>query len=182
MKITAVKTYLVHPGQGKNWLFVKVETDSGLYGWGEAYTQADRDRTIEIHVQQLARYLVGRSPFQIKRFTYIAYTDYANKRGSMELYCAISGIEHALWDIVGKALDKPVYALLGGQVHEKLRSYTYLYPEPGDATDVYADPELAATALNATVEDCVRQALSQYQWEYRRFKQQPDQIKNALYR
>ena len=57
MEITAIRTYLVHPRIGKNWLFIKVETDSGLYGWGEAYTQADRDRTIEIHVQQLSRYL-----------------------------------------------------------------------------------------------------------------------------
>ena len=50
----------------------------------------------------------------------------------------------ACWDIKGKDLGKPVYKLLGGQVHEKLRSYTYIYPKPGDKTDVYADPELAA--------------------------------------
>lgn len=123
MKISAVKTYLVHPGTGKNWLFIKVETDTDLYGWGEAYTQADRDRTIEIHVQQLARYLVGRSPFHIKQFTFTAYTDYANKRGSMELYCAISGLEQALWDIVGKAANQPVYYLLGGACRDKIRVY-----------------------------------------------------------
>ena len=84
MEITAIKTYLVNPGVGKNWLFIKVETDDGLYGWGEAYTQAERDQTIEIHVQQLARYLIGRSPLNIKQFTFISYNDYANKRGSME--------------------------------------------------------------------------------------------------
>ena len=123
MKITDIKTYLVHPGVGKNWLFIKVETDEGLYGWGEAYTQADRDQTIEIHVQQLARYLIGRSPFNIKQFTFAAYNDYANKRGSMELYCAISGIEHALWDIVGKAANQPVYNLLGGACRSKIRVY-----------------------------------------------------------
>jgi 2-dehydro-3-deoxyphosphogalactonate aldolase len=50
----------------------------------------------------------------------------------------------ACWDIVGKALDQPVYELLGGQVHERLRSYSYLYPKEGDKTDVYADPDLAA--------------------------------------
>ena len=58
MKITNITTHLVHPGRGKNWLFIKIETDAGIYGWGEAYTQADRDKTIEVHVQQLARYLV----------------------------------------------------------------------------------------------------------------------------
>ena len=106
MKITNVQTFLVHPGGGKNWLFVKVETDEGINGWGECYTQADRDRTIEIHVHQLGRYLVGRDPFNIKHFTFMAYHDFAGKRGSMEFYCAISGIEHALWDIAGKGAEQ----------------------------------------------------------------------------
>lgn len=123
MKISAIKTFIVDPGVGKNWLFVKVETDSGLYGWGEAYTQADRDRAIEIHIQQLGRYLLGRNPFDIKHFTFLAYNDYANKRGSMECYCAISGLEQALWDIVGKATGQPVYNLLGGKCRDKVRVY-----------------------------------------------------------
>jgi len=123
MQVTAVKTFIVNPGAGKNWLFVKVETDNGLYGWGEAYTQSDRDRAIEIHIQQLGRYLTGRNPFDIKHFTFLAYNDYANKRGSMEVYCAISGIEQALWDIVGKATGQPVYNLLGGQCRDKVRVY-----------------------------------------------------------
>ncbi len=123
MQITSIKTFLVDPGLAKNWLFVKVETDAGIHGWGEAYTQADRDRTIEIHVQQLARYLHGRNPFDIKHFTFMAYNDFAGKRGSMELYCAISGIEQALWDIVGKAVGEPVYNLLGGKCRDKVRVY-----------------------------------------------------------
>lgn len=123
MKITDVKTYLVHPGVGKNWLFVKVETDEGIHGWGEAYTQADRDRSIEVTVQQLRRYLIGRSPFDIKHFTYMAYTDFATRRGSMEFYCAVSGIEQALWDIAGKAAGQPVYNLLGGAVRRQIRVY-----------------------------------------------------------
>ena len=123
MQITAVKPFIVDPGTGKNWLFVKVETDSGLYGWGEAYTQADRDRAIEIHIQQLGRYLIGRNPFDIKHFTFLAYNDYANKRGSMECYCAISGLEIALWDIVGKATGQPVYNLLGGKCRDTVRVY-----------------------------------------------------------
>jgi galactonate dehydratase len=123
MKITDVKTFLVHPGSSKNWLFVKVETDEGIYGWGEAYTQADRDRSIEITVQQLRRYLIGRSPFDIKHFTFMAYTDFATRRGSMEFYCAVSGIEHALWDIAGKATGQPVYNLLGGAARTQIRVY-----------------------------------------------------------
>ena len=62
MKVTNVRTFLVCPGRGKNWLFVKVETDEGIYGWGERYTQADRDRAIEIHVHQLGRYLPAEGP------------------------------------------------------------------------------------------------------------------------
>ena len=75
LKVSRVRTFLVHPGAGKNWLFVKEETDEGIYGWGECYTQSDRDRAIEAHVQQLARSLVGRSPFNIKHFSFMAYHD-----------------------------------------------------------------------------------------------------------
>ena len=110
MKITDIKTFCVHPQTAKNLLFVKVETDGGLHGWGEAYTQHGRDRAIEVHIRQIGRYLIGRSPFNIKHFTFTAYTDFANKRGSMDLY---SSIEQALWDIVGKATEQPVYNLLG---------------------------------------------------------------------
>ncbi|OGG43555.1 MAG: hypothetical protein A3F84_20510 [Candidatus Handelsmanbacteria bacterium RIFCSPLOWO2_12_FULL_64_10] len=123
MKVTAVKTFLIHPGLAKNWLFVKVETDEGLHGWGEAYTQNDRDRAIETHIQELGRYLVGRSPFNIKHFTFMAYTDFAGKRGAMDLYCATSALEHALWDIAGKAAGQPVYNLLGGACRDRIRVY-----------------------------------------------------------
>jgi galactonate dehydratase len=123
MKITAVRTFRVDGGGAKNWLFVKVETDAGIHGWGECYTQSDRDRTIECHVEELGRYLRGRDPREIKHFTFSAYHDFAGKRGSMELYCAISGIEQALWDIAGKALETPVYYLLGGPCREKIRVY-----------------------------------------------------------
>lgn len=123
MKITNLSTHIVHPGRGKNWLFVKIETDEGIHGWGEAYTQADRDKSIEIHIHQLARYLDGRSPFDIKHFSHWAYHDYAGKRGAMELYCAMSAIDHALWDICGKAANQPVYNLLGGKCRERIRVY-----------------------------------------------------------
>ncbi len=123
MKITNVKTYLCNPGFGKNVLFVKLETDEGIHGWGEAYTQTDRDRSIEEHVKELAPYVVGRNPFNIKHFTYMVYEDFATKRGSMDLYCAVSGIEHAMWDIAGKAAGQPVYNLLGGACRGKIRVY-----------------------------------------------------------
>ena len=123
MRVTGVETFLIHPGRGKNLLMVKVSTDEGIHGWGECYTQSDRDQSVEWTVHQMARYLVGRDPFNIKHFTYVMYTDFLGKRGSTETYCAISGIEHALWDIAGKACSQPVYNLLGGACREKIRVY-----------------------------------------------------------
>ena len=130
MKVTDVKTFLVYSRGhragmtgGKNWLFVKVETDEGIHGWGEAYTQLDRDRSIERHVHDIKRYLIGRDPFNIKHFTSMVYNDFAGRRGSMDIYCAVSGIEQALWDVVGRRLDTPVYNLLGGACRDRIRVY-----------------------------------------------------------
>src|SRR4051794_21652919 len=123
MRVTDVKTFIVHPGTGKNWLLVKVETDEGIHGWGEAYTQADRDKAIEAHIHAMKRYLIGRDPFAIKHFTTVMYLDWAGKRGSMEFYCALSGIEQALWDIAGKAAEQPVYNLPGGPCRGRVRVY-----------------------------------------------------------
>lgn len=123
MKITSIKTHLVSSGSRKNWLFVTIQTDKDITGWGECYTQLDRDRSIRVYVEELGRYLMGRDPFAIKHFTYMAYHDFAKKRGSMDFYSALSGIEQALWDIVGKAADLPVYNLLGGPCRSKIHVY-----------------------------------------------------------
>jgi galactonate dehydratase len=121
--VAAVTPFLLDPGTGKNWLFVKVETDDGVVGWGECYTQADRDRSIVEHVRQLGRYLIRRDPAHIKHFVHVAFHDYAAKRGALELWSALSGIEHALWDIAGKRLGTPVYNLLGGPCRDRIRLY-----------------------------------------------------------
>jgi galactonate dehydratase len=136
MKITAVKSYAVHPGWRKNLIFVKVETDAGIHGWGEAYSQYDRDTAVMAQLAALGPYMIGRSPFDIKHFTQFAFDDYAARRGSVELFCAISGIEQAMWDIVGKATQQPVYNLLGGRYRDKIRVYangwSYGMKEPDD--------------------------------------------------
>jgi galactonate dehydratase len=136
MKVTAVKSYTVHPGWRKNLIFVKVETDAGIHGWGEAYSQYDRDRAVSAQLEALGPYVVGRNAFDIKHFTQFAFDDYAARRGSVELFCAISGIEQALWDIVGKACKQPVYNLLGGRYRDKVRVYangwSYGMKEPAD--------------------------------------------------
>ena len=84
MKITAVKPYTVHPGWRKNLILVKVETDEGIHGWGEAYSQYDRDTAVTAQLVALGRYAVGRDPFAIKQFTQMAFDDYAARRGSLE--------------------------------------------------------------------------------------------------
>src|SRR5437660_763231 len=104
VKVTAVTPFVVDPGYGKNWLFVKVETSDGLHGWGECYTQADRDHSIAAHARQLGRYLLGRDASHIRHFTHWAYNDFASKRGSLDFWGAVSGIEQALWDLAGKRL------------------------------------------------------------------------------
>ena len=123
MKVTQVECLPVHPGWRKNIVFVRIETDAGIIGWGESYSQYDRDRAVGAQVEELGRYLVGRDPFQIRHFLQIAFDDYSQRRGSLEFFCAVSGIEAALWDIVGKATEQPVYNLMGGPVRKKIRVY-----------------------------------------------------------
>ena len=138
MKITGIECLPVHAGWRKNFVFVRIETDAGIIGWGEAYSQYDRDRAVAAQVEELGRYLIGRDPFQIKHILQIAFDDYAQRRGSLELFCATSGIEQALWDIVGKATKQPVYNLLGGPVRDKIRVYangwSYKLQQPEDYT------------------------------------------------
>jgi galactonate dehydratase len=136
MKITSVECLPVYSGWRKNFIYVRVATDAGIVGWGEAYNQYDRDRAVAAQIEEFGRYLVGRDPFQIRHIMQIAFDDYAQRRGSLELYCATSGIEQALWDICGKACKQPVYNLLGGPVRSRIRVYangwSYKLQEPED--------------------------------------------------
>ncbi len=123
MKVKKVECLVVHPGWRKNLIFVRIETDDGIVGWGEAYSQYDRDRAISAQVEELGRYLVGREVTNIRHFLQIAFDDYAQRRSSLEFWCAVSGLEQAMWDAVGKAANMPVYQLLGGTCRSKLRVY-----------------------------------------------------------
>ena len=123
MKITDISHYIIHPGVGKNLCFVKIDTDEGVEGWGECYTQADRDKQVVSHIDQLKRYLIGRNPMHIKHFLQMSFDDFAGRRGAMDFYCAISGLEQAMWDISGKVCQVPIYMLLGGPCRDKIRVY-----------------------------------------------------------
>jgi galactonate dehydratase len=135
MKVTGITTFLVQPEQAKTALFLKVDTDAGIHGWGEAYTLTGREPALERLVLDLADYLIGRDPFQIRHFTHVMWRDVSIKRGGFDFYCALSGLEIALWDIVGKALGTPVYNLLGGPCRDRIRVYGQPHGEGGSGLE-----------------------------------------------
>ena len=161
MKIKDIRTWVVgnpppHFG-GQYFIFLKLTTDNGIEGVGEVYAATFSPRTIEIMIADVAqRYFLGADPFAIEKLWRQVYGSGYNLRPDVSLMGVLSGLEMACWDIIGKAVEKPVYQLLGGKIHERLRSYTYLYPREGDKADVYMDPDLAAQRAL----DCVEQGFT----------------------
>ena len=120
IKITDIKTFLVWSG-GRNWIYVKVLTDQGIYGIGEAYSCGPDEATVKV-IEDYKLWLVGQDPRNIQYLWDLMYNTTRFPGGSI-VNSAISGIEHALWDIAGKAAGLPCWALLGGRVREKIRLY-----------------------------------------------------------
>ncbi len=156
MKITEVKTFVVgnpppHFG-GRYWIFVKLVTDGGVAGYGEVYSVPFHPHVVARMIEDVcARHVIGADPFKIERLWRLIYSSGYTQRPDTSILGILSGIEMACWDIVGKELNRPVDELLGGQIHEKLRSSTDIYTEEGDRTDVYTDPDLAAERAAAYV-------------------------------
>ena len=124
MKIRSITPLIVNANM-RNWVFVKVETDQpGLYGWGEA-TLEWKTRTVVGAIEDIGRFIIGEDPRRIEHLMQVMYRQYFWKVG-IEGMSAISGIEQALWDIKAKALDVPVYELLGGRVRDRIRAYNHL--------------------------------------------------------
>lgn len=153
MKIADVKTFVVaNPPPrigGRYFIFVKLTTDTGVSGIGEVYTATFSPHLVAQMIEDVAsRHVIGQSPFHVEAMWRKMYGRGFSLRPDLTLGGIMSGLEMACWDIAGKELDKPVYELLGGMVHERLRTYTYLYPfDDFDAhTDhpVYSDPDVAA--------------------------------------
>lgn len=120
MKITSLKLYKVRP----RWLFLKIETDEGITGWGEPVVEGRAD-TVKAAVEELKGYLVGRDPLKIEDHWQVMYRG-GFYRGGPVLMSAIAGIDQALWDIKGKFYGMPVYELLGGACHDKIRVYSWI--------------------------------------------------------
>jgi galactonate dehydratase len=157
MKITDFRVYVVenpppHFG-GPYWVFIKLTNDNGVSGFGEAYSVPFHPDVVSQMLKDVCeRFFIGADPFKIERMWRVVYSSGYTQHPDLSLVGVLSAMEMACWDIVGKELGKPVFELLGGQIHERLRSYSYLYPEPGDRTDVYSDPQLAAERAAAYVQ------------------------------
>jgi galactonate dehydratase len=105
----------------RNWMFVKVSTDEGLYGWGEASLHGSLE-AVETAVRELGRYLIGKDPAGVEAHWYGMYHAW-RWRGGAILHTALAGLECALWDLEGKRLGVPVYRLLGGPLRPRIRAY-----------------------------------------------------------
>lgn len=136
MKVTAIKTFICNAFR-TNFVFVKVETDSGLYGWGEA-TLEYKELTIQAAIHDLESYLIGKDPHNIEAFRHDCYRD-AYWRGGPVLMSALAGVEMALWDIKGKALGVPCYQLLGGKVRDAVPIYVNGWFSPAKTPDEFAE-------------------------------------------
>lgn len=122
MKITTITPHLFFAGP-KNMILCRVDTDEGVYGWGEGYVVQGKEKAVEVYIQAMAPYLIGRSPFEIKHSGTAMFDDFAIRRSSCDFFSAWSAIEIALYDIVGKICNQPVYNILGGPCREKIRVY-----------------------------------------------------------
>jgi galactonate dehydratase len=130
VKITRIETYLTRLGS-RNIPFVRVLTDEGIRGVGEAYSVGPDQATVKA-IADLSEWLVGRDPLDIEGLWQLMYAGSRFPGGSV-LNAAISGIEHALWDIKGRALGVPVYQLIGGKCRDKVRVYQSVGGDTPDA-------------------------------------------------
>ncbi|ESW89231.1 galactonate dehydratase [Mesorhizobium sp. LSJC268A00] len=120
MKIISLTTYIVPP----RWLFLKIETDAGVTGWGEPVVEG-RALTVEAAVKELGDYLIGKDPRLIEDHWTVMHRG-GFYRGGPILMSAIAGIDQALWDIKGKALGVPVHELLGGKLRDSIKVYSWI--------------------------------------------------------
>lgn len=158
MKITDVTPFVVanpppHYG-GRYFIFVKLTTDNGIEGIGEVYVATfSPNVVVEMIKDVFERHVFNQDPFQIEQMWRRVYTRGYSARPDITLVGVLSGIEMACWDIIGKAVEKPVHALLGGKMNERLRSYTYIYPDAGQDESVYECPDLSAERAEAYVSE-----------------------------
>jgi galactonate dehydratase len=154
MKLKDLEIFIVAPPApgwgGRYWIFTKLTTDNGITGYGECYAASVGPKAMRAVIEDVfERHMLGQSPEDIELMFRRAYSAGFTQRPDLTVMGAFSGLEIACWDILGKARGRPVWALLGGRMNDRIRSYTYLYPEPNqDATEFWSNPDWqAAEAL-----------------------------------
>ncbi len=133
---------------GRYWILVKLTTDTGITGWGECYASSVGPEAMKPVIRDVfERHMLGENPENIERMFRKAYSSGFTQRPDLTVMGAFSGLEIACWDILGKDRDRPVWALLGGLMNERIRSYTYLYPMPHHSmADFWTSADNAAEA------------------------------------
>ncbi len=156
MKLKDLETWTVVPPEGIGgsfWIIVRITTDNGIQGVGECYgIPVSGNIACGMVEDTFERFLYGESPHHVETLFRKVYSAGFTQRPDISMMGVFSGMEIAIWDILGKALNQPVYNLIGGRFHERLRTYTYLYPQAvdekgnpaGGSRDVYHDGDAAA--------------------------------------
>lgn len=164
MKLKDIKTYVTVPPTGIGgsfWVLVKITTDNGIEGIGECYgIPVSGDIACRMVEDTFERFIAGEDPHNVETMFRRVYSAGFTQRPDVTMMGVFSGIEMAVWDILGKASGQPVYNLLGGKFHERIRTYTYIYPLKVDSSgmptederDVYHDGDAAAEAALRYVE------------------------------
>ena len=158
MKLTDLDIIVTAPPApgwgGRYWILVKLTTDTGITGWGECYAASVGPEAMRAVIHDVfARHMEGENPENIELMFRRAYSAGFTQRPDLTVMGAFSGLEIACWDILGKHRDRPVRALLGGRMNDRIRAYSYLYPLPDHALPgFWVSPEMAAESALALVE------------------------------
>lgn len=158
MKLTDLEVFVVGnppPGWGgRYFIFVKLTTSNGISGYGEVYAAAVGPQAMQAVIEDVfARHMLGENPENTELMFRRAYSSGFTQRPDPTVMGAFSGLEIACWDILGKAHERPVYALLGGLMNERIRSYSYLYPmAQHDLNAFWNDPQMAAESAAEMIE------------------------------
>ena len=158
MKLTDLDVIVTAPPApgwgGRYWILVKVTTDTGVTGWGECYASSiGPDAMTHVIRDVFARHMADQNPEDIELMFRRAYSAGFTQRPDLTVMGAWSGLEIACWDILGKDRDRPVHALIGGRLNDRIRAYTYLYPQDDHPLPAFwASAEMAAQSAVACVE------------------------------
>lgn len=138
---------------GRYWVLIKLTTDTGIVGWGECYAASVGPEAMRAVIADVfERHMLGENPENIELMFRRAYSSGFTQRPDLTVMGAFSGLEIACWDILGKDRDRPLHALIGGRMNDRVRAYTYLYPLPHhDMAEFWTSPDMAAESAA----DCV---------------------------